>query len=346
MIQTKIKKPVKAGIITGAAVLLAAAIGLLLFFLLKRPDPRALLKRAPDAATENLCLMALLERDPADAESWARLLENYCALGADPLTLQAAQKAAEEACGLSFTLPAEAAVPESSGQDAPLCENPGGIAQGGRLLKDFPGAGALAAAGDLVYLSMPDGIYAHYQGLSIRISTARADFLLPAENGLYYLNTIEKRVQYIAKDGHTVKTLSSIPAGTFVFAGTTLFIAGTDGLLYQDGQPLETSQPVRSLCVAGGVVYASCYDPATERASGILALSDAGEMHAVLPSPASQLTAGEGGLVYYINENGYPCRFDPQSREAVILKEKTARALGCSGRRVYYINEKNQFKRL
>ena len=105
MIQTKIKKPVKAGIITGAAVLLAAAIGLLLFFLLKRPDPRALLKRAPDAATENLCLMALLERDPADAESWTRLLENYCALGADPLTLQAAQKG--QAATLSLDLPPE-----------------------------------------------------------------------------------------------------------------------------------------------------------------------------------------------------------------------------------------------
>lgn len=338
MIKFRIKKPVWIGIIIGAT-LIAAAV--LLFFLLrpvrKSPDPYSLLEQAETPLRQNLCLTAILRKNETDAESWERLLANYAALGADPLTLQATASAASTACGRDFPLP-ETAETDSS-WPKPYDGIPGGIAHNGVLLKQYPEAAALAADGDLVYLSQADRLYACFNGLSVRISTASADNLIPAEGGLYYLNTTLKRVQFIAQDGHETRTRSAIPAVSFAFVDETLYIAGVDGVLYREDEPVKLSLSVRTLCMAGGTLYAACED-------GILAISDAGDAETVLPSRVYSLTAADDGRLYYINENGYPCRYNPAARESVILTEKQARAVGASGDKVYYLNENNQLRQI
>ncbi len=325
MTKLKIKKPILIGII--AAALAGIAIFLLCLLPKGGADPRALLADAKTLSAQNLCLTAMVQRDPADEESWRQLLTNYQILGADPLTLEATRQAS----GFAITLPEEVAIQK---EEPGALLGTGGILQGGKKITDYENTNALATDGTTVYLARQDGIYATYHGLEIKISPARAERMIAAENGLYFLNATAKRVQYIARDGHRIETLSHIPAADFSFLNGTLWIAGTDGILYKDGSAIESAYPVKELCVAEGVLYAA-------GSAGLLEITDAGAK-LLLSSPLSGIAGGDG--IYYIDRNGYPAKFDPTRKEATILKEKTAIAIGVDGEKVYYLNKKLKIK--
>lgn len=330
MIKFQTKKPVIIGIIIGAAAVAIAVAAVLLWP--RKPDPRKLLQKADSLSEQNLCLTALLEQEAANEELWRQLLANYRILGADPLTLEATAQAAEQAVGHAI----ETAEEVTAQREEPgSILGTGGIIQGGIKLTDHAGANALATDGETVYLAKDTGIYAYYRGLEVQLTAARAERMIAAENGLYYLNATARRVQYIARDGHRSETLSELPAEDFAFLDGVLWIAGSDGVLYRDGTPVETPLAPKELCVAGGVLYAAAD-------GGLMQIGTAPET--VLPSPVRAIAGGTDGCVYYLDQNGYPAKFDPAAPEATILKEKTALAIGFSEGKAWYLNENGKLK--
>lgn len=324
------KKPVLIGIIIGVAVM-----GVLAAILLwpRKADPRKLLQKADTLSEQDLCLTALLEKEPANEELWRQLLANYSILGADPLTLEATAQAAEEAVGHAIEAAEEVTVqPEEPGSIL----GTGGIIQGGIRLTDHKNAEALATDGETVYLSKEEGVYAYYHGLELQLTAARAERMIAAENGLYYLNATARRVQYIARDGHRSETVSSLQAEDFAFLEGVLWIAGSDGVLYRDEAPVETPLAPKELCVADGVLYAA-------GDGGLMRIG--GTAETVLPSPVRSITGGTDGCVYYVDQNGYPAKFDPLATEAVILKEKTALAMGFSEGKAWYLSQNRKIKK-
>lgn len=326
MTKTMLKKPIIIGISVGLVILLA--VGALVFLRPKAPDPEKLLADADRLSEQNLCLMALLQQEPENEEYLRQLLLNYQILGADPLTIQATRG------DHLIELPKEVTLqPEEPGKLLGV----GGLVQNKQKITDYKGAGAVATDGETVYLAKEDGIFAVYHGLELKLSPARADRLMPTENGLYFLNTVTKRVQYIAKDGHKTETLSAVPATDLAFHEDSLWVAGADGGLYRGDELADESLQYRTLCAVGGRLYAAT-------AEGIAEITENGT-ELLLPSPVAALTAGES-VLYYIDENGYPARFDPETMEATILKEKTATALCYDEGRLYYLSAKGKLKRI
>ncbi len=327
MLKTKLKIPILIGLIL--TLLLLA--GLLLWVLLPRKtaDPRALLADTERLSEQNLCLLAILEQQPEDEESWRQLLTNYTILDADPLTLSATLKAS----GLALSLPKDV-TPQKEEPGATIGTG-GTVRQGKRC--DQLRAEELAFDGETYYLAREDGLYALYRGLEVKISPIRAERLLAAENGLYFINTTAKRAQYIARDGHRIENLSTRQAKDLLLHQGALWIVGTDGSLYRDETLFESDFQFEELCLLGDQLFA-------RTAEGIAVITaDGAEL--LLPSPLTGLIAGEDCL-YYLNENGYPCRFDPQKMEAAILKEKTAIALSFDGGKLYYLTPNGKIKRV
>ncbi len=328
MTKLKIKKPILIGIILTATALIIAVL-LLLLLPKKQPDPRALLAKADTLSEQNLCLTAIVKADPADEASWRQLLLNYQLLGADPLTIEATRLAS----GFEIELAKDA-----ERQEEPKGKNigMGGILQGGKRITHYKNANSLATDGETVYLAREDGIYAHYYGIEVKITPAKAERMIAAENGLYFLNSIEKLVQYIARDGHRIENLSAISAVDFAFFEDALWIAGTDGKLYKNGAALENEHTVLELCAAKDRLYAACKEGLAEIAEGKTSL--------LIPSSLSSLTADESGRLYYINQAGFPAQYAPTLKESTILETKTAIAIGCDEGKVYYLNKKHKIK--
>ena len=159
--------------------------------------------------------------------------------------------------------------------------------------------------------------------------------MIAGDNGLFFLNATAKRVQYIARDGHRIETLSPVPAKDFAFLKEQLWIVGTDGKLYQGTE--ETDCDLQEVCLLGDTLYGTSEDGIYRIENGTLTL--------LLPSKASALTAGNE-LLYYIDENGYPAQFDPTAMEAKILKERSATALGYDHGKLYYLNPKGKIKKI
>ena len=334
MVKLQQKKPILIGVISAAVLLLAAGILLLLLLLPgRKADPRSLLAKATALSEQNLCLTALLEEDPQDEESWRRLLVNYQILGADALTQQATAQAAATALGHEIT-PAEET--DSAPEEPGSVIGTGGIVHGGLTISDYPGANALVTDGETVYLAMSDGLYADYHGIRVRLHAARAERLIAAENGLYYLGG-DGLVRYIARDGHKTTLLSAVQAADFAWLGGDLWIAGTDGALYKNDQRIESTLPASTLCTAGVQLFAC-------GGEGLFTVDDSGA-ELLLSSAVSAPVGGSDGCVYYIQENGYPARYDPAAGEAVILTEEEAVALGCSEGRIYYRNNAGKIRK-
>lgn len=330
MKKLKLKKPVIIGIICGVLLLAAAVLTVVLWP--QKADPKKLLQQADTLSEQNLCLAAILEQEPENEECWRQLLTNYRLLKADTLTLEATAQAAEQALGHAIEVAEEAAAqPEEPGSIL----GSGGIIQGGIRLTDYEDANALATDGETVYLARQDGIYADYHGLEIKLTAAKAERMIAAENGLYYLNATARRVQYIARDGHRSETVSALRAADFAYLDDVLWIAGEDGVLYRDGTALQTPQAAEELCVANGLLYAAS-------SGGLMRIGSTAEL--LLPSPVSGIVGGSDGCIYYIDANGYPAKFDPTAMEAAILKEKAAVAIGFSEGKAYYLNESRKIK--
>ncbi len=309
--------------------------GLLAFLFLlpkKAPDPRILLENAATRSEQNLCLLAILEKDPEDPEAQARLLENYQVLGADPLTIAAtAQK-------FGVTAPETKEInPEEPGK----LISTAGIAK----RKQYKDTYAVADGADTIYYATNEGIYADYQGLKVKISGIRAEGMTAAEGGIYFINTDQKKVQYLARDGHKIQTLSMIDAQNFAFFQGQLWIVGTDGTLYCGDTPMETSAPIRMLAATADTLYASFNDERS-RAAGVLAFDTVGNSSALLSSPAFSLFGGSDGNLYYINEFGYPMCYNTETKKATILIEKKAVAVSYEEDTVYYLNEKGKIKKI
>ncbi len=349
MNQLKLRKKYILLLIPAVLVLLCA----LFFMMPRRPDPLKLLAKTSDPKEQALCLTARLASHPEDSASWEQLLSYYQLQGADALTLQAAAAKAASQTGLDFS---RFTVPHGQAAlSVPLDANPGGIAHGSATLRAYPKAEALAQAGEVVYLSRADGLYAAYHGLEIRLNGAVADNLIPAESGLYFLDTTEKKVKYLSEDGCFILPVSSVSARSFVFLDDSLYLSGTDGMLYQikkmlTGKPetvmLDTPAQLSGLCVAEGRLYAAWQDPATTLPVGILLLEADGSFSAILPSSASSLVTDGQDALYYLNEQGFPCRLSLTDRTASILAEKKALLLGAGHKGIYYLTEKGRIRRL
>lgn len=320
-------KSLKMPILIGAIIVVAVLAVVAGIFLLrpKKADAHELLLRADTLSKQNLCLAAIVREDPGDTESWRHLLTNYAVLGADAATIEATRQAS----GQALTLPEVTVQPEEPGNIL----GTGGIIHGQAKVTDYDGAGAVATDGETVYYTTAEGIFADYHGLIVQLTAAKAERMVVAENGLYYLNATARRVQYIARDGHRTETVSELAAADFAFADGVLWIAGTDGTLYKDGVAVD-SPAVTALCVAGTVVYAA----------GDSLMIAGGET--LLHSPVFGITGGGDGCIYYIDQNGYPAKLDPTLMEASILAEKTAVAVGYSEGKAYYLNEDRKVKKL
>ncbi len=314
--------------IGSAATLLIAAVVLICIFAFRAPDPAAILEESEKLSEQNLCLMAILEKNPEDAEAKKQLLANFKALEADPLTIYALEQ--------TFGIPAQE-TQKTEPEQAGAIIGSGGIAK----LEDFEGAYSVATAGTTIYYATDNGIFADYRGIRLCIGPARADQLLAAENGLYFLNLTQKRVQYIARDGHRIETLFPIDAQSFAFFDNKLWIAGTDGTLYCEGAPIETQGKVGTLSATKASLYATL-EQQDSRAAGIIAINSKGESERILSSPAYSPFAGADGCLYYLDQNRYPCRYDPATKQATILLEEKARLITLEEDTVYFINEQGK----
>ena len=331
MIEIKNKKTIRIILIFLAAALV---LGLLFFLFFSRetePDPYALLEEATCLSEENLCLTAILQQEPQSTEYRTRLLKNYRSLGADELTLLAARG------DFDLPLPEAAAAPEAAGAILGY----GGIYSNGHAYTEREDGDAVAAAGETAYFATENGIYADFKGLQVLISPARADCLYAAENGLYYLNSMEKRVQYVARDGHKTETLSAIEAQSFTFLNDTLWIVGTDGRLYCEDKPMESEQTFRTIAAAGTTLYAEGYDYEEKTSLGLF-LWDGTRFKQVSFSPVSALIGGFDGLAYFINEGGYPACYDPENVSVSILAEESASAVCHDNGDVFYLNAEKE----
>lgn len=303
------------------------------FFLLrpKKPDAKALLAQADTLSKQNLCLMALLEQEPDNAAYQQQILANYTVLGADPLTIYTLEQ--------TYRMKAPSAT-----QTAP--EEPGALLNRGGIagMKKYKGAYSVAQGADTTYYATADGIYADYCGLKQRIAAIDASHLLAAENGLYYLNDIQRKVQYIAADGHKLQTVSPIEAISFAFFEGKLWIINTNYDLYCDGTKVQTPSKVRSLAATPELLYAACNDE-IGAATGVLAIDKNGTSTIVLPSPALSIFGGADGCLYYINDFGLPMRYNPITKEAYFLDDKKAIAVTYEDQNVYILNEKGKVKK-
>ena len=311
------KKPILIGIIG-----LFLTVGLLFLLLLKpTPDPYSLLGKANGRIQQNICRMAILEERPEDEAIRRELLLSFQQY-ADPLTLYAALQQAEAVLGHPIDLPQGV---ESAPRISTAIGECSTIAQRGVTLKEFPQADGLAVSGDITYLSTQEGIYAHYKGVSVKISPRPADKMIPAEEGVYFLDTTEQLVKYLAGDGSYTAALSYTEAKDYGFLNGVLYILGTDGRIYADNVPM--AEGFEEICILNNTLYAS-------KNNEIYRINE--EAEKIASSFLSHLTAGEDGALYYLNKQGYPCRF--KDNEASILKEKEAAAIGQTKGTVYYLD--------
>ena len=325
MVISKTKKLILISIIGAFSVIVATVLTLLL--LPQKPGPRKLLSKADSLTEQNLCLMAILEQDPQEEESWRQLLINYLILEADPLTVEATKQAAEAAVGHTITLPDTVNTqPEKPGSVI----GTGGIIHAGCKVTDYRNSNSLATDGETVYLATNNGIEVDYQGLRLPLTSAKAERMIATENGLYYLNATADRVQYIARDGHCTETVSELEAADFAFYKEALWIVDING------KAIQSDYSITELCVAKGTLYGACEE-------GLVQIGKS--VKPVLSSPVWGITGGENGCIYYIDTNGFPAEFDPTLKEAVILKEKTALGMGISEGKVYYLNSKLKIKK-
>lgn len=312
--------------------ILAIALSAGAFFLLrpKSPDPQELLAQADSLTEQNLCLMAILEEEPDNRLYQEQVLSNYASLGADPLTIYAL----EQTYGIKAPI-IEQPTPEQAGN----LLHRGGIAG----MKDYKGAYSVAQGADMTYYATDEGIYADYYGLKVKIASVQASNLISAENGLYFLNDMQHKVQYIAKDGHKIETISPLNAMSFAFFGEALWVVGTDYTLYRDEIKVELSHPIRAIEATPDTLYAACNDEQGGIA-GVLAFNKEGSSSMVLTSPALSIFGGEDGCLYYINEFSLPMRYSPATKEAIFLSEKEAIAVTYENGTVYTLNEKGKIK--
>lgn len=331
MVMIKRKKQIFLWVLI-LALLIGAAAAAFVLLRPKRPDAKALLEEAESLSEQNLCLTALLEKEPENTAYQEQLLANYAALGADPLTLYAL----EQKYGIQAK-PAARTAPEEAG----VLLNRGGIAG----MPNYKNSYSVAQGADTTYYATEDGIYADYCGLKQRIAAIGASHLIAAENGLYFLNDIQRKVQYIARDGHKIETLSPIDAVSFAFFNDALWIIDTNNDLYCNEKKIKTEYKVRALAAAPDTLYAACNDEGGA-AMGVLALDKAGVSSMVLPSPALSIFGGEDGCLYYINEFGLPMRYRPATKEASFLSEKKAIAVTYEEQNVYILNEKGKVKKI
>lgn len=331
MVMIKRKKQILLWVLI-LALLIGVAAAAFVLLRTKRPDAKALLEEAESLSEQNLCLMALLEEEPENTAYQEQLLANYVALGADSLTIYAL----EQKYGIKAQ-PATRTAPEEAGG----LLNRGGIAG----MENYKDAYSVAQGADTTYYATADGIYADYCGLKQRIAAIGASHLIATENGLYYLNDIQRKVQYIARDGHKIETLSLIDAVSFAFFEDALWIIDTNNDLYCNGTKIQTDHKVRALAAASDTLYAACNDE-SGAAMGALALDKAGASSMVLPSPALSIFGGEDGCLYYINEFGLPMRYRPATKEASFLSEKKAIAVTYENQAVYILNEKGKVKKI
>ena len=327
MIRNMKKKPMIIGIISTLS-----AIGIVLLLLLpkKAPDPYSLLAKAQGRIAQNLCRLAILEENPEDEGIRRELLISYQQY-AEPLTLYSAQQEAEKLLEHAITLPEGV---ESDPQVSAAVGTEASVAQGGFNLKDVYRADGMVSDGTIIYFTTDQGIYANYKGLEIKLTHLSANRMIPAKEGLYFLSTLENTVKYLAGDGSYITTLSYRKAKDFTFIDDTLYILDTEGRIYAGETRLET--PIfNELCTVGGTLYA-CGE------SGLYTVGT--ETKQITASSLSRLTAGEDGALYYLNEEGYPCRL--KDGEAVILKEKTATAIGQTKNDVYILNKKGKIRKI
>ena len=307
--------PILGGIIIGGAV---AAV----LLWPKAPDAEEIFAEADRLSEQNLCLRYRLQEDPSDEESRRQLLLNFAVLGADPLTILGTKGEYD------ITLPEV----EVQREEAGAVLGAGGIIDRGVKMTDYADCGAVVTDGETVYYATGDGIYADYHGLKVKLVGARAERMMAAENGLYFLNATARRVQYLARDGHRIETVSPISALDFAFLEGKLWIAGRDGKVYCDGVAVE-SAAMRELCVLDGVLYGICEEGIAEVGGAVL-----------LHSPAFGLVAGDA--LYYIDRYGYPARLDPLLKESAILREEEVVAVGYSEGKAYYLNQKRKVGRV
>lgn len=310
--------------------MLGGLLALLLLLPPKGPDPHRLLEDAKLRSEQNLCLLAILEQEPENAKAAEQLLQNYLAQGADPLTVLAtAQK-------FNCT-PSEGETTDP--------ERPGAILQTAGLAdrKDYKNAYAVAGGKDTIYYATHEGIYADYKGLRVKISGIRAENLIAAEGGVYFINSDQKKVQFLARDGHKILSISLIDAQSFAFFNENVWIVNTEGVLYCSGTAIETPAPIRRITATKERLYAS-YNDQGGRAAGILVFDKLGNCETVLTSPAFSLYGGEDGCLYYLNGQSYPMRYDPAQKKASILMEKKAMAVTYEEGTIYYLNEKGKIK--
>ncbi len=317
-----------------AALLLFGTMIFFLFFWKREADPYALLEEATCLSEENLCLTAILKQEPNHPKYRDRLLKNYRTLGADTLTILAALG----------DLDTEPSITESAPEEAGTILAAGGIISNGRKYTEIADGGSVASAGDTTYFATERGIYADFKGLKVLISPARADCLYAAENGLYYLNVTEKRIQYIARDGHKTKTISPIKAQSFTFFEDTLWAIGTDGTLYRDKNPIGRKTAFRTISAAGDRLYAEGFDYKQNASLGLF-LWEGKHFKQVTFSPIRDLTAGIDGNAYFLNEGQYPARYAPNTAEITLLAKEQADAIQCDRNEVYYLDGKKKIKK-
>ena len=331
IITTKRKKQILLWVLI-AVLLIGAAAAAFVLLRPKKPDAKALLEEADSLTKQNLCLMALLEEESENTAYQEHLLANYATLGADPLTLYAL----EQKYGIQAA-PAAQTAPEQAG----ALLNRGGIAE----MPNYKNSYSVAQGADTTYYATDEGIYADYCGLKQRIAAIGASHLIAAENGLYYLNDVQRKVQYIARDGHKIETISPMDAVSFAFFGDALWIIDTNYDLYCDGRKIKTEHKVRALAAASDALYASCNDE-SGAAMGVLSIDQNGAASMALPSKALSIFGGEDGCLYYIHDFGLPMRYQPATKEASFLSEKKAIAVTYEQQAVYILNEKGKVKKI
>lgn len=313
-------------------LLIGAATVAFLWLRPKMPDAKKLLAQADSLSKQNLCLMALLEKEPENTTYQEQLLANYAALGADRLTIYAL----EQTYGIQAP-PAAQTTPEEAGARL----NRGGLAG----MVEYKDSYSVAQGADTTYYATADGIYADYCGLRQKIASIGASHLISTENGLYFLNDTQRKVQYIARDGHKIQTLSLLDAQSFAFFQDQLWIIDMKGQLYCNDQPIQTARKVRSLAATPQRLYASCNDE-TGAAMGVLAIDSAGTQTMVISSPALAIFGGADGNLYYLNRASLPMRYDPIAKEAIILQQKEAVSISFENGEIYILNKKRNIKKI
>ncbi len=323
-----LKKPAWIGIIIGFLLLIGA--GIFLLFSPKKPDAKAILAETKRYDLQNICLLSLLEKEPGNQAYWQQLLDQYQAMGADPLTIYSAKEQAKQQTGVELSPTPEAGIFTPGAPLRSTAEN--GIAPQGKALPKGFYAGAYDGAA-VTYLAAEDGLYAQYRGIRVRLAPIQADRLIPAENGLYYINTTQHRLQFIAADGGNIKTLSTVDAIDFACLGEDLYLLDTAGALFRNGEAIELPAPGKRLAAMGDSLYIALEN-------GIYSLS---EKSLIYEEKTNQLIAGEQEL-YFLNKDSELCRLIP-GESAEVLKNISAISLDRYQNTVWYLSSKNKIKK-